>query len=199
MSRRTASYACAHVCRSFRHDSIATAIQQLQEWAPYYNVSFDATEDQDKFTKENLAQYDALLFVHTTGNSESLTSDVDHSTHPCLVFSASGQAAFTDYLAKGGNFAAVHAASAAYMPKAWAPWTETLGATFSHHPKRQTATFVKQTTGHPATNPAPDRWSFDEEVYSFTSDPRKLGAKLLFSVDPTSYKGNFTSVVLEFF
>ncbi|KAB5590868.1 hypothetical protein CTheo_5683 [Ceratobasidium theobromae] len=157
----------------FRHDSIGTAIQSLQEWGHYYNISFDATEDQDKITVENLAQYDALLFVHTTGN----------------IFTAAGQEAFVDYLSKGGNFAGVHAASVAYMDKKWAPWTETLGAGFSYHPKRQTATFVKEMTGHPATNPTPDRWTFDEEVYSFTSDPRKLGAKLLYSVDPTSYKG----------
>ncbi|KAJ1305469.1 hypothetical protein OPQ81_000477 [Rhizoctonia solani] len=158
----------------FRHDSIPTAIQQLQAWAPYYNISFDASEDQDKFTTDNLAQYDALLFVHTSGD----------------IFDSTGQNAFQDYLAKGGNFAAVHAASTTYMLKPWLPWTETLGATFEHHPKRQTATFIKETTGHPATNPTPDRWTFDEEVYSFTSDPRKLGAKLLFSVDPSSYTEN---------
>ncbi|CAE6385484.1 unnamed protein product [Rhizoctonia solani] len=158
----------------FRHDSIPTAVEQLQVWAPYYNISFDASEDPEKFTTENLAQYDALLFVHTSGN----------------IFDSAGQTAFEDYLAKGGNFAAVHAASTTYMLKPWAPWTDTLGATFIHHPRRQTATFVKETTGHPATNPTPDRWTFDEEVYSFTSDPRKLGAKLLFSVDSSSYKEN---------
>ncbi|GAB1522866.1 hypothetical protein RhiTH_005991 [Rhizoctonia solani] len=158
----------------FRHDSISTAVNQLQAWGPYYNISFDASEDQEKFTAENLAQYDALLFVHTSGN----------------IFDSTGQAAFEDYLAKGGNFAAVHAASTTYMLNAWAPWTDTLGATFIHHPRRQIATFVKETTGHPATNPTPDRWTFDEEVYSFTSDPRKLGAKLLFSVDSSSYKEN---------
>lgn len=158
----------------FRHDSIPTAIKQLQAWSSYYNITFDATEDQDKFTDENLAKYDAILFVHSTGN----------------IFSTAGQTAFVNYLAKGGNFAAVHAASAAYLQKAWGPWTESLGATFSHHPARQNATFVKEMTGHPATDPAPDRWVIDEEVYSFTSDPRKLGAKLLFSVDPSSYKEN---------
>lgn len=56
------------ILRRFRHDSIPTAIKMLQAWGPYYNVSFDATEDQSKFTPANLAQYDALLFVHTTGN-----------------------------------------------------------------------------------------------------------------------------------
>ncbi|KAL5639841.1 hypothetical protein ACGC1H_006424 [Rhizoctonia solani] len=103
------------------------------------------------------------------------------------TFDSAGQDAFVDYISKGGNLAAVHAADTTYMLKPWMPWTETLGATFLNHPKRQTATFVKEITSHPATNPIPDRWTFGE-VYSFTSDPRKLGAKLLFSVDPTSYK-----------
>ncbi|ELU35967.1 ThuA domain-containing protein [Rhizoctonia solani AG-1 IA] len=55
--------------RRFRHDSIPVAIQQLKAWGPYYNISFDATEDQKDFTVANLAKYDALLFVHTTENS----------------------------------------------------------------------------------------------------------------------------------
>ncbi|KAG9075003.1 hypothetical protein FRC06_010329, partial [Ceratobasidium sp. 370] len=157
----------------FRHDSIPTAIKQLQAWGPYYNISFDATEDQGKFTTANLAQYDAILCVHTTGR----------------VFSDASQTAFADYLNKGGNFAAIHAASAGYLDKIWAPYTNALGATFDHHPRRQNATFVKEMQNHPATNPTPDRWTFEEEVYSFQSDPRgQNGAKLLFSVDPTSYK-----------
>ena len=106
------------------------------------------------------------------------------------MFSASGQAAFVDYLSKGGNFAAVHAASVAYLQKPWAPYTNTLGATFDHHPKRQDATFVKQMS-HPATDPTPDQWRYEEEVYSFTTDPRRLGAKVLFTVDATSYTGAF--------
>ncbi|KAJ1305200.1 hypothetical protein OPQ81_000230 [Rhizoctonia solani] len=158
----------------FRHDSIPTAIQQLKAWGPYYNISFDATENQKDFTEDNLAKYDALMFVHTTEN----------------IFNGSAQDAFSDYLSKGGNFVGIHAASVAFVSKTWPPWTDTLGSSFDHHPERQTATFVKQTTGHPATNPTPDRWSFDEEVYSFASDPRSLGAKLLFSVDSSSYKEN---------
>ncbi|CAE6444363.1 unnamed protein product [Rhizoctonia solani] len=158
----------------FRHDSIPTAIQQLKAWGPYYNISFDATEDQKDFNVSNLVKYDALMFVHTTEN----------------ILDKAGQDAFVDYLSKGGNFAGVHAASVAFVSKTWPPWTDTLGSSFDHHPARQTATFVKEATGHPATNPTPDRWSFDEEVYSFSSDPRQLGAKLLFSVDPTSYKEN---------
>lgn len=58
--------------RSFRHDSIPTAAAELAKWGPYYNVSFDHTEDQSLVTVENLAKYDAVMCVHTTGNSEFL-------------------------------------------------------------------------------------------------------------------------------
>ncbi|KAG9123112.1 hypothetical protein FRC07_000220 [Ceratobasidium sp. 392] len=138
----------------FRHDSIPTAIAQLKDWGPYWNVSFDATEDQGKFTPANLEQYDAVMCVHSTGN----------------IFSAAGQTAFADYLNKGGNFVAIHAASAGYLDKPWAPYTNALGATFDHHPKRQVATFVKEMHDHPATDPALDRWTFEEEVYTWVQE-----------------------------
>ncbi|QRV93381.1 hypothetical protein RhiJN_21399 [Ceratobasidium sp. AG-Ba] len=159
----------------FRHDSIPTAIQELQKWGPYWNISFDATEDPGKFTPANLAQYDAVMCVHTTGR----------------IFDAAAQNGFVDYLSKGGNFVGIHAASAGYLDKVWAPYTDSIGATFDHHPKFQPATFVKEMHDHPATDACPDRWTFGEEVYSFTTDPRKTnGAKLLWSVDPSSYKEN---------
>jgi hypothetical protein len=54
----------------FRHDSIPTAIQALQTGGPAHSVVFDATEDRSKFTEENLSQYDAIMFVSTTGEGE---------------------------------------------------------------------------------------------------------------------------------
>lgn len=54
----------------FRHDSIPTAIQALHNSSAKYNVQFDATEDMTKFNDENLALYDALMFVSTTGEGQ---------------------------------------------------------------------------------------------------------------------------------
>jgi hypothetical protein len=51
----------------FRHDSIPTAIEALKANQSSINVQFDATEDQSKFSDDNLAQYDALLFLSNTG------------------------------------------------------------------------------------------------------------------------------------
>ncbi|KAG6850692.1 hypothetical protein H0H93_009850 [Arthromyces matolae] len=51
----------------YRHDSIPTAIAALKATGPSVNLDFDATEDKSLFTIDNLSQYDAILFLSTTG------------------------------------------------------------------------------------------------------------------------------------
>lgn len=51
----------------FRHDSIPTAIDVLKEKGPSIDVVLDATEDASMFDDTNLAKYDALVFLSTTG------------------------------------------------------------------------------------------------------------------------------------
>lgn len=54
----------------YRHDSIPTAIEVLQQQGPKYKVSFDFTEDPNRFTQDNLANYDGVLFVSTSEEGE---------------------------------------------------------------------------------------------------------------------------------
>ena len=56
--------------RRFRHDSIPTAIEQLKSKGGEIDVEFDATEDQTQFSDANLAKYDGVLFLSTTGEGE---------------------------------------------------------------------------------------------------------------------------------
>lgn len=56
--------------RGFRHDSIPTAIEALQNASNAINLRFDSTEDQALFNDPNLARYDAILFLSTTGEGE---------------------------------------------------------------------------------------------------------------------------------
>jgi hypothetical protein len=44
---------------------------------------------------------------------------------------------------------------------------------------------------HPSTSMLPARWTVIEEVYNFLSDPRDVGAKVLLSVDESSYIGEW--------
>jgi hypothetical protein len=56
--------------KGFRHDSIPTAIQSLQEHGRDIFVNFTATEDESVFRDSSLGMYDAVLFLSTTGEGE---------------------------------------------------------------------------------------------------------------------------------
>lgn len=53
--------------QGFRHDSIPTAIKALQANQSTINAMFDNSEDEADFNDDNLARYDALVFLSTTG------------------------------------------------------------------------------------------------------------------------------------
>lgn len=110
----------------FRHDSIPTAIEALknQSSSGDFNIQFDATEDKSKFSDDNLANYDAIMFVSTTGESKLrhlclATCLIRNFPFHFSVLDDSGKSAFRSYLDKGGNFIAVHAASDSLRNTTW--------------------------------------------------------------------------------
>ncbi|OCF61285.1 glycosyl-hydrolase [Kwoniella mangroviensis CBS 10435] len=159
----------------YRHDSIPTAIEVLDDNAQKYGVEFTFSEDKSLFTEENLATYDGVMFV---SNSDE-------------VLDSSGQAALQKFFQSGGVYTGVHAASACLFNDT--NYQQAVGALFDYHPPIQDATFTRLNDSHPATADVPDRWSFQEEVYYFRSNPRDNGAVVIMSVDETSYVDNGTS------
>ncbi|WWC64586.1 uncharacterized protein I303_107197 [Kwoniella dejecticola CBS 10117] len=159
----------------YRHDSIPTAIQVLGDNAQKYGVEFTFSEDKSLFTNESLSGFDGVMFV---SNSDEVLDD-------------SGQAALQQFFQSGGVYTGVHAASACLFNDE--NYQQAVGALFDYHPPIQDATFTRVNSTHPATANVPDRWSFQEEVYYFRSNPRDNGAVLLLSVDETSYVNNGTS------
>ncbi|KZW02747.1 class I glutamine amidotransferase-like protein [Exidia glandulosa HHB12029] len=170
----------------FRHDSIPDAIDALKGLGPASNVSFDATEDAAKFTDENLQAYDGLLFLMNTG----------------AVLGDDGVGALQRYLDAGGNFIGVHSASDSLTnitffgreigkPRislySFLLLIPCAGAYFDYHPELQNATVLVLDKTHPSTEMLPDRWPVHDEIYNFKSDPRSIGAKVLLSVDASSY------------
>ncbi|KAJ7242786.1 trehalose utilization-domain-containing protein [Mycena haematopus] len=168
----------------FRHDSIPTAVEALSEAGPSINVVFDHTEDQNQFNDQNLANYDAIMFVSTTGE----------------VLDDSGKAAFQKYLDLGGNFVVsvplnclanpfesrqgVHSASDSLVNTTF--YGKELGAYFDYHPALQNAT-VDVLVSHPSTIMLPAEWHIQEEMYNFKSDPRAIGAIVLLAANESSY------------
>ncbi|THV02839.1 class I glutamine amidotransferase-like protein [Dendrothele bispora CBS 962.96] len=156
--------------REFRHDSIPTAIQALQSKGSSINVVFDNTEDQTQFTDDNLAAYDAVLFLDNNGE----------------VLDDAGKAAFQRYLNRGGNFVGVHSASDCLRNDTF--YGNELGAHFDYHPVLQNATVDVIDSSHPSTSMLPAQWKVQDEMYNFKSDPRAVGAVVILSADESSYE-----------
>ena len=156
--------------QAFRHDSIPAGIQAIRQLGTANDFTVTATENAADFTDANLAQYEAVVFLMTTGD----------------VLDATQQAAFERYVRTGGGYVGVHSASDTEY--AW-PWYGNLvGAYFSNHPAIQQATIKVADRAHPATAHLPQRWVRTDEWYSFRTNPRGR-VHVLATLDESTYSG----------
>jgi cytochrome c len=152
----------------FRHASIPTALRAVRELAEQGGLAVDATEDGRAFTSSNLARYEAVVFLLTTGD----------------VLDNRQQAAFERFIRRGGGFAGVH--SAADTEYGWAWYGRLLGTRFRIHPQIQRAGINVVNRRHPATAGLPRRWIRLDEWYNFTRSPRPR-VRVQATLDETSY------------
>jgi cytochrome c len=155
----------------FRHDSIPEGIAAIQQLGQQHNFTVDTTEDDGQFTDANLARYDVVIFLSTTGDPLGTQAEKD---------------AFQRYIEHGGGFAGVHAAADSGYDWAW--YGGLVGAYFKQHPAIQQATVKVEDPAHPATAGLPTRWTRTDEWYDFQTDPRGR-VHVLTSMDETSYSG----------
>src|SRR5262245_5381602 len=60
----------------FRHDSIPQGIAAVRQLGDEYGFAVDATEDANAFTDANLGQYNAVVFLLTTGDVLNPTQEM---------------------------------------------------------------------------------------------------------------------------
>ncbi|WP_327043506.1 ThuA domain-containing protein [Microbispora sp. NBC_01189] len=155
----------------FRHDSIPEGIAAVQKLGQENNFAVDATEDSAAFTDANLAQYQAVVFMSTTGDPVSTQDQKD---------------AFQRYIQKGGGYVGVHAA--ADSGYSWDWYGKLVGAYFKQHPAIQQATVKVEDPAHPSTAGLPTTWTRTDEWYDYRSNPRNT-VHVLTSLDEKSYSG----------
>ena len=114
----------------FRHDSIPAGIQAIRDLGAANNFTVTATEDAAAFTTANLAQYEAVVFLSTTGD----------------VLNATQQTAFESYIRGGGGYVGVHAAADTEYD--WPFYGELVGAYFASHPAIQQANVKVEDRAH---------------------------------------------------
>ncbi len=154
----------------FRHDSIAVGITALKELGKSSNITVDATEEAGQFTTSNLARYDSVVFLSTTGD----------------VLNADQQKAFENYVATGGGYMGVHAAADTEYD--WKFYGGLVGAYFASHPQIQPATVRVEDHSHPSTAHLDDEWTRTDEWYNYRTNPRGQ-ARVLATLDETTYQG----------
>ena len=154
----------------FRHSSIATSIRAIQMLGGLNNFTVSSTEDAAAFTKSNLAQFQTVVFMSTTGD---VTDD-------------SQRAAFETYIRQGGGYVGVHAA--ADTEYGWPFYGTLVDAWFASHPAIQQATVNIEDRSHPATAHLSTTWRRTDEWYNFRTNPRTT-AHILMSLDEASYFG----------
>ena len=163
---------------TFRHDSIPTAIEAIRQLGVANNFTVDATEDPTQFNDANLAQYQVIAFVSTTGE----------------ILNDEQQAAFERWMRAGGGFVGVH--SAADTEYNWPFYGELIGAYFKNHPVLpiwaeggpgvQPGDFYVEAPDHPAVAHLPTPWTVSDEFYAFQSNPRG-SVRVLMNIDEASY------------
>ena len=158
---------------AFRHASIPAAIAALKQLAANHNVAADFTEDATVFNDTNLAQYDAVIFLLTTG-------DVLNNTQ---------QAAFERYIRSGGGYVGVHSATDTEYNWSW--YGALVGAYFDRihgHSKVVQATIDVIDRTHPSTIMLPTHWIRTDEWYNFATNPTGH-VHVLMTIDERTYKG----------
>ena len=142
-----------------------------------------ATEDSTAFNDANLAQFDAVVFLSTTGD----------------VLTDAQQDAFERYIQAGGGYVGIHAA--ADTEYTWSWYGQMLGGYFSNHPPGTPTASVDITDpDEPSTETVPARWTRVDEWYNYQSpdnpvvngggadyNVRNSGVKVLATVDETTY------------
>jgi type 1 glutamine amidotransferase len=154
----------------FRHDSIAVGTQAIRDLGAANSFTVTATEDANQFTAANLARFEAVVFLNTTGD----------------VLSATQQTAFEAYVRGGGGYVGVHAA--ADTEYGWPFYGELVGAWFASHPAIQPATVRVENRAHPATAHLGRTWSRTDEHYNYRTNPRST-ARVLATLDESTYSG----------
>ncbi|NUT53239.1 MAG: DUF1349 domain-containing protein [Saccharothrix sp.] len=154
----------------FHHPSIDAGVAAIRQLGVDHGFTVDDTADAAAFTDTNLAQYEVVVFLSTTGD----------------VLDATQQSAFERYIEAGGGYAGVHAAADTEYDWAW--YGDLVGAYFSGHPEPQDATVKVTDPAHPSTAGLPQAWRRFDEWYNYRADP-SADVHVLAELDEASYRG----------
>lgn len=154
--------------------SVNAAHAALQAMAERKGWAIAFTEKGGAFNPRTLRQFDAVIWNNISGD----------------VLTLSQRRAFETWINRGGAFIGVHG-SAGDFTYFWKWYVDTLiGARFIGHPmgpQFQDAKVVVETPNSPVAKGLPREWTMNDEWYSFRTNPRKVGATVVATLDESTY------------
>ncbi len=154
----------------YRHEAIPDGIQMMRALGQKHGFRVEATEDSTAFRPDRLSDFDAVVFLNTSGD----------------VLGPVGQDALRNFIRDGGGYLGIHAASTTEYDWSW--YGGLVGAYFDDHPEIQEATVRIEAPSHPSTVMLSATWERRDEWYNFRSNPRD-SVRVLLTLDETTYKG----------
>ena len=159
----------------FRHESIPAGITALQQLAHQHQFTLVTTEDAQQFTDANLRQFNAILFLNTTGD----------------ILDEAQQLAMERFIQAGGGFIGIHSATDTEWQGDWFWYRNLVGAVFKNHPNEpsnvQTAKVVAVDKNHPSTSTLPESFELADEWYNFKDFYEFIN--VVAKVDEETYQG----------
>jgi type 1 glutamine amidotransferase len=156
----------------WRHKSIETGVATFKEFGRKHMLVVEHTEDSLVFSRKRLDQYDAIVFLSTTGN----------------VLDKAGQDAFEKYIQKGGSYLGVHAAADTEYDWPW--YGRLVGGYFESHPNNpnlRKATVDKTANSHKSVAHYPKSFSREDEWYNYKNINPAVTTVL--TLDESTYEG----------
>lgn len=156
----------------FRHGSIEAGMAALEQMAQEKGFTVSFTEDAADFVESKLKQFNAVIFLNTTGD----------------VLNRQQEEAFERYIQAGGGYVGIHSATDTEYDWNW--YGRLAGAYFLDHPSDpnvQEGTMNVTEKDHFLTQGMPDQFQKIDEFYNFKDISPKI--KVVLTIDESSYEG----------
>jgi len=158
----------------YRHASITNGIKAVRALGAEHQFGVDASEDSAVFTSANLARYQVVMCLSTSGD----------------VLDKAQQVALKDFVEHGGGLVGVHAGIPGKVATAgsWGWYADAFCAEFANHKAIEPATVVVEDSTTASTAHLPPKWTRTDEWYNFVASPRGK-VHVLATLDEASFHG----------
>lgn len=172
-----------HETNGYRHiDAIDLGIKMFEDLGNEntYWIT-DNSQDSSVFNSTNLAQYDAVIFLNTSGDD---------------LLTGSEQEALENFMKNGNGFIGIHSATDTYRDGSWSFYNELVGAIKQNNPNHTVNNFnadIEIKTNNSITSflgPIGSIWNKDEEYYFWELNGGQLSSDNLVLLEVESTGSN---------